>query len=74
VLRGLRANALYILTHPEYEEILQAPYEALLAAMPRDVPLTERRLAMARSFCQTSSYAWERDRKRWAREGAHRSA
>jgi hypothetical protein len=52
-----RANALYFLTPPEFTEILQARYEALLAAIPRDVPLTERRLAMARSFCETSSYA-----------------
>jgi len=42
VLRGIRANALYILSHPEFREVLAARHAALLAAVP-DEPIDAAR-------------------------------
>ncbi|WP_380602901.1 SDR family oxidoreductase [Steroidobacter flavus] len=64
VLRGMRDNDLYILTHPEYEQILRDRSDALLASIPKDVQPTEARLALARSGVEKSIYAIERARKR----------
>lgn len=38
VLRGIRRNDLYILTHPEIEPILRERFEAILGALPDEVP------------------------------------
>lgn len=67
VLRGMRNNDLYILTHPEYEQIMRDRNEALIASIPMDLRLTDTRVAMARSMRQNSIYITERDRKLCAR-------
>jgi hypothetical protein len=47
VLRGVRNNDLYILTHPEYEQFIRARNEALLASFPTDLRATKTRLENA---------------------------
>lgn len=42
VLEGIRRNDMYILTHPEFGDIVQARCEALLASMLREQPSPER--------------------------------
>lgn len=64
VLRGMRNNDLYILTHPEYEQIMKDRNEAIMASIPKDLHPTDARLAMARSMSGNSIYVSERDRKR----------
>lgn len=62
VLRGMRNNDLYILTHPEYERTIRERNEALIASIPRDLQPTDARLAMVESS-GPSLYAIERDRR-----------
>lgn len=38
VLRGIQRNDLYILTHPEIEPIIRERFEAILSALPDEVP------------------------------------
>jgi NAD(P)-dependent dehydrogenase (short-subunit alcohol dehydrogenase family) len=66
VLRGMRNNDLYILTHPEaqYEQLLRERYEALVASLPKDVRPTEASEELARSSFNNVIYRAERDRKR----------
>jgi len=71
VLRGMRNNDLYILTHPEYEPIMRERNEALIASIPRDLHPPEARVAMVRSWMAQSGpiYVAERDRERCAQAG-----
>jgi NADP-dependent 3-hydroxy acid dehydrogenase YdfG len=62
LLRGMRNNDLYILTHPEFAQILRDRSEALLASNPMDLRPTDERVAMGRSLAQNSIYRTERDR------------
>src|SRR5262249_12398603 len=48
VLRGVRRNDLYILTHPEVRPVLEARSAALLAALPAEVIDDERIQAQSR--------------------------
>jgi len=48
VLRGVRRNDLYILTHPEIRAVLQARAAALLAALPAETVGEERIQAQSR--------------------------
>lgn len=66
VLRGMRNNDLYILTHPEFEEIIRARNDALIASIPRDLHPTQARSEMAQAGFAKSIYTTERDRKRCA--------
>lgn len=63
VLRGMRNNDLYILTHPEFEPLIRERTEAILASTPKDVNPSEARLEVARSLLKRSIYATERDRR-----------
>ena len=36
VLRGIRRNDLFILTHPEFRHLIKARCDALLSAIPND--------------------------------------
>ena len=63
VLRGMRNNDLYILTHPEYEPLVRARSEALLASFPTDIHPTKARAERARGLLQQSVYVTERDRR-----------
>jgi NAD(P)-dependent dehydrogenase (short-subunit alcohol dehydrogenase family) len=56
VLRGVRRNDLYILTHPEIRPVLQARGAALLAALPSATVDTERIEAQSR-LLDASLYA-----------------
>jgi NAD(P)-dependent dehydrogenase (short-subunit alcohol dehydrogenase family) len=49
VLRGILRNDLYIITHPEFREGIQARNDALLRAIP-DEPLNEERLKLLRTW------------------------
>ncbi|MDB5684994.1 MAG: ligN [Sphingomonas bacterium] len=49
VLRGIRRNDLFIISHPEFREGLQARCDALMRAVP-DEPLNPSRLAMLRQM------------------------
>lgn len=64
VLRGMRNNDLYVLTHPEFEPVMQARNDALIASIPRDLSPTDARLEMARSGLRNSIYAIELNRRR----------
>lgn len=67
VLRGVRHNDLYILTHPEFEPVIQQRFEALNASSPADVQANPQRQEMARAAFSRSLYAKERDRRRCAK-------
>jgi NAD(P)-dependent dehydrogenase (short-subunit alcohol dehydrogenase family) len=62
LLRGMRNNDLYILTHPEFAQIMRDRNEALIASIPVDLRPTYERVAMGRSLAQNSIYITERDR------------
>jgi hypothetical protein len=71
VLRGLLNNDLYILTHPEYEPLLKARSEALLASIPRGHELPRHgprtpRVSSENSIYENSIYSAERNRKQCA--------
>lgn len=72
VLRGLRNNDLFILTHPEWEQMLQYRFEALIAAMPRDSRPAPELLSASSNATQNSIYAAERERKRSLRSPSRR--
>jgi NAD(P)-dependent dehydrogenase (short-subunit alcohol dehydrogenase family) len=61
MLRGMRDNDLYILTHPEFAQVMRARNEALLAAIPTDLHPSAERVAYGRSVAETSIYVTERD-------------
>jgi NAD(P)-dependent dehydrogenase (short-subunit alcohol dehydrogenase family) len=63
VLRGMRNNDLYILTHPATQGIIKDRYEALAASFPRDLDRSEFGVAMTREGHEQSIYSIERDRK-----------
>jgi NAD(P)-dependent dehydrogenase (short-subunit alcohol dehydrogenase family) len=67
VLRGMRNNDLYILTHAEYEQIIRERSEALIASIPQDLQPTETRQQMGRTWSDTSIYVAERRRQRAVR-------
>jgi len=56
VLRGVRRNDLYILTHPEIRGVLEARAAALLAALPEETVAAERIQAQSR-LLDASLYA-----------------
>jgi NAD(P)-dependent dehydrogenase (short-subunit alcohol dehydrogenase family) len=64
VLRGMRDNDLYILTHPATQQILKDRYEALAASFPRDSERAELGVALTREGHAKSIYSIERDRQR----------
>lgn len=68
VLRGMRNNDLYILTHPATEPIVRARCEALLASFPCDCSRAELGVAITRSGHEHSIYALERNRKLSSRD------
>src|SRR5581483_7440385 len=63
VLRGMRNNDLYILTHPEYLQIIQTRNEALIASFPSDMQPTDARVKGAQELFNQSIYATELDRQ-----------
>jgi len=67
VLRGIRANDLYILTHAEFEQGIRERNDALIASIPDDLNPPDARVAAEREILRNPIYAAERDRKRRAR-------
>ncbi len=67
VLRGIRRNDLYILSHPEYEPGLRERYEALLSSFPLEGPPPADRLAAETMVLRNPLFAQERDRRLMAR-------
>jgi len=63
VLRGIRRNDLYILTHPEYEAGLRERYEAILSSFPLEGPPPASRLAAETMVLRNPLFAQERDRR-----------
>ena len=55
VLNGIRADELYILTHPEIRPVLEARAQALLAALP-DEPVDPKRIEASQPLLDTSVY------------------
>ncbi len=47
VLRGIRRNDLYIITHPEFKEGIRSRNEALIRAVPDEPPNEKRRVSLA---------------------------
>ena len=64
VLRGIRKNDLYILTHPEYEQGIRDRFEAILASVPveKEQPPAAR-VAAESMVLRNPIFAAERDRK-----------
>ena len=56
VLSGVRRNDLYILTHPEYEELIRARHAAIVASFPRDLQVTKARTEILRAVFESSIY------------------
>lgn len=65
VLRGIRSNDLYILSHPEFAPLIAQRGEVLAASNPQDPQPSEARLKNARSALEQSNYRIELDRKRF---------
>jgi NAD(P)-dependent dehydrogenase (short-subunit alcohol dehydrogenase family) len=64
VLRGIRNNDLYILTHPEYEQGIRDRFEAILASLPIEKePPPAARVAAESMVLRNPIFAAERDRK-----------
>jgi hypothetical protein len=64
VLRGIRNNHLYILSHPEFEQTVRDRCEALLASFSPDAPPAPKaRLAEEQDILRTPMYSIERDRR-----------
>jgi hypothetical protein len=74
VLAGVRANELYVLTTPEFEDEFRSRGEAVVAAVPMDVKAPEARVTLGRMILGKTVYASERDRRRCARAAATRKA
>lgn len=64
VLRGVRANDLYILSHPEFRVGIQERFEAILASVPTGETVPQDRLEAERPLLRNPLYAQERDRRR----------
>ena len=63
VLRGIRNNDLYILTHPEYEQGVRDRFEAVLASFPRGEPAPPpARVAAEAMVLRSAVFMQERDR------------
>jgi NAD(P)-dependent dehydrogenase (short-subunit alcohol dehydrogenase family) len=67
VLRGVRNNDLFILSHPEFRDGLQERFEAILASVADGEAPPATRLAAEQSMIRNPLYAQERDRRRAAR-------
>ena len=64
VLRGIRNNDLYILSHPEFEQTIRDRFEALLASLPHgEPPVPQARLDEEHDILRPPMYVMERDRK-----------
>jgi NADP-dependent 3-hydroxy acid dehydrogenase YdfG len=63
LLRGVRANELFILPHAEFREGLQERFDAILTSLPDDVPPASR-LAAEQAMLHNPVHAQERDRRR----------
>lgn len=71
VLRGIRNNDLYILSHPEYEPGLRERFEAILASVPHgEPPPPPERVAAEARVLHNPIYSNERDRKLAERQAA----
>ncbi len=68
VLRGVRNNDLFILSHPEFREGLQERFEAILASVPEGEVPPATRLAAEQVTMRNPLYARERDRLLQARK------
>jgi NAD(P)-dependent dehydrogenase (short-subunit alcohol dehydrogenase family) len=67
VLRGVRNNDLFILSHPEFREGLQERFDAILASVGEAEAVPATRLAAEQSMIRNPLYSQERDRRRSAR-------
>ena len=63
VVRGIRRNDLYILTHAEYQSGLRERFDAILASFPNEKP-PARRVAASVGVLRNPMFAAERDRLR----------
>jgi short-subunit dehydrogenase len=64
VLRGIRNNDLYILSHPEYEQGVRDRFEAILASFPRgEPPPPAARVAAEERVLRAQTFIQERARK-----------
>jgi NAD(P)-dependent dehydrogenase (short-subunit alcohol dehydrogenase family) len=64
VLRGIRNNDLYILTHPEFEQGIRDRSEALINSIPQDLHAPKERVAAEAGILRNPIYIAASDRKR----------
>ena len=69
VLAAVRANELYILSHPELRDAVRERHEAIEAAWP-DEPINEARAASIANLLTTQAYTEHRSRRSAADQGA----
>ena len=62
VLRGVRNNDLFILSHPEFRDGMQERFDAILASVPEGEVPPASRLAAEQYTMRNPLYALERDR------------
>ena len=64
VLRAIRRNSLYILSHPEFEQSIRDRFEALLASLPYETPpVPQARLDEEHDVLRPPMYGMERQRR-----------
>jgi hypothetical protein len=73
VLRGIRNNDLYILSHPEFEQGIRDRNEALIASIPLDLHAPDARVSAEHGLLRNAVYIAERDRKRCGQRSTRHS-
>jgi hypothetical protein len=63
VLRGIRRNDMYILTHPEFRPGLKDRFDAILASFPTDPdPVPDNRMRAESTVLRNEAYGAELNR------------
>ena len=62
VLKGMQNNDLYILTHPEFNVVVQHRNDMIMASCPPDVQPSEEKKALAKSVLERSIYFTDKHR------------
>lgn len=66
VVRGIRENRLYILSHPEYAQGVRERFEAILASMPTGVAVSDARVQFERELSLLSHSVYRKELERLA--------
>jgi NAD(P)-dependent dehydrogenase (short-subunit alcohol dehydrogenase family) len=67
VVRGIRENRLYILSHPEYAQGVRERFEAILGSMPINAAVPDARVQLEREFSLLSHPVYRKELQLLAR-------